>query len=427
MSTYPLEATLRTMARAFIAEQSWPSARMCFGLGLPDDEHVCSLRISVDTAKTTERAEVQERTFGSFVVEYLKIREAEADKNQKAKELTVALNQILGDGSGILSEDFRSEARNLHTVMKACCWDEDDVGAYVTPSDVQGAISYFKSKRANGGGGEIAKGWQLFPMLVAAEAAATKFLRDASLEEGHAKELTALASKFNLPTAQDLGEDMSKISTAMKGEAEKSVKSYLGLLGVVSKRFQHIHQAEIEGLQQKLDLCQATVSQECLTIFWKAVMTIGEAALSERKIEKEMLNKCELMVQRCTSHDTFSTVFNNEAKELLQKRLSERKQAWTSWRDILKRLGDHPAQVDLKDLKMLHAWLMQVSSVLPPAPPKETVPESSSAADLIELESALAEALDVDSDAQKAERVLVRSLWLSWMTDLGNPMGQRST
>ena len=221
----------------------------------------------METDPEPEPADVQERACGGLLVEML--REKEDDEKSRSQALAEMLRQLFPDDeyTAVLNEGFRSECKHLHTLVKVFRWPEvEDTDYLVETPQVQQAIAFYKG--LNRTSSEIVRGWQLYLMLVVCQAAAARFVRESSFEQGHAKELRISASR------------MVNLSRCLKGNAEKILKFLMGLLGTVSKIFHVSHHIEIHVLLDRLHLFWDHLYSESLVVFWAVVQEIGPPSLA---------------------------------------------------------------------------------------------------------------------------------------------------
>lgn len=184
--------------------------------------------------------------------------------------------------------------------------------ALVDPAVVLASITHFKQSEKKT---EIAKAWPLSAMLAKAEAAALKYARDCSFDEGHAKELTSLKSTFNFPAVDcaTLGENFEHLATKLK-EAGKLAKAFATITGSASQRFRVTQRATLAGMQTQLEQFQSDILKATCALYWRAIEKLAEAGL-QSKADQKIMEECDGWVSLATDTSIGIDVFTGVSKD----------------------------------------------------------------------------------------------------------------
>ena len=256
-------------------------------------------------------------------MQWLGCRDAkrEDDEKSKSQALVEMLRQLFPqwEFAAVLNKAFRCKCKHLHSLVKALRWRE--VVTQITswkhsrsskPSSSTG-VSIARRVKLRVGGNRLRS-----------RQCAFFFFFDASLEQGRAKEFTALETQLFLSTRAALGEQMVNLRLWLKGDACKALrrrfffKCFMYLLG----RF----------------FCAASISSRitCSASQWLcsrrscrrsgSPLSNGNGPVA---ISKKRLSQLAIVMNRTTDRATMKVRFNADEQELLKKRC-------TNWRSVLR-------------------------------------------------------------------------------------------
>jgi hypothetical protein len=360
VSSYPLECVLGVMCREFIADSSWQRLRACMERGSSPVSP--SLDLSVANGPTAVQDAIQELVLASCVVDLLKKPGLEGN----TLAATVINRLFSGDLSWLGAESIRNEITHLRVLIDVITYgekpDEDstiaDLSALFVPSpeSVTAALQFFKTAARTT---EITKGWQVYPVLVDVDAAATKFIRDCNLDVGNKQDLDRIAAAGALPGADDFGKNLEHLQKCIQS-ATKIIKPFLSLLGTVSFRFKAVHSAKVLSIAEPIHDFQIVVQGLCTQHLWDVIMAVAKGVLDP--VASVQLNE---LANRATDHVLISSVLLEPTRDAVLKRFTERRQAWSSIRGVLGSVGKFSAEADISPFRPLIEWLRMVKQAIP--------------------------------------------------------------
>ena len=128
------------------------------------------------------------------------------------------------------------------------------------------------------------------------------------------------------------------------------LKSFMCLLGTVSKRLHVSRHVKMQVLLCRLHQFQDLLFSESLAVFWAVVQEIGQPSLDGNgavAISKKRLSQLGVVMNRTTDHATIKVCFKADQQGLLKKRCTKRRSVSALFNeDCPARLPTRPPCVD---------------------------------------------------------------------------------